>query len=253
MALIPSARYPAQIDTSDPAGYPQGKARNAGTHQDGTGTPLERDWLNDDWGFKQALLAAASVTPSGNADKVGVSQYLDALQAVATSIATARVNALAPTIASDVATPIAVAISALRFGFFNVVGAALIPQNTPYGLTLVAQHGGFTVESGNTVRLPSVGTYIAWGKVTLSYNSPADPSELRLMLRSSSGPSTGLIQDYSIHPRNSAITGQFATLQVMGAGVIADPANPLSTVQLSAPMTNNTNVGEGRLFILKLA
>lgn len=81
MALIPSARYPGQIDVA--AAYPQGKARNAGSFQDGTGTPLEKDWVNDSFGFQQALLAEAAIVPSGNPDAVGASQYLDALLAIA--------------------------------------------------------------------------------------------------------------------------------------------------------------------------
>jgi hypothetical protein len=81
MALIPSARYPAQTDAD--AGYPQGKARNAVTFQDGSGTPLERDWVNDLWGFLQSLLANAGITPSGSPDQVGASQYLAGVQAVA--------------------------------------------------------------------------------------------------------------------------------------------------------------------------
>lgn len=87
MALVPSAQYPSQIDT-DPA-YPQGKARNAGSFQDGTGTPLEKAWVNDLWGFLQALLASAGITPSGSPDQVGASQYLQAVQAIATAAQTA--------------------------------------------------------------------------------------------------------------------------------------------------------------------
>jgi hypothetical protein len=80
MALVPSARYPSQIDID--AAYPQGKARNSGAFQDGTGTPLEKDWLNDLFGFEQALLDAGEVTPSGTPDAVGASDYLDAMRAV---------------------------------------------------------------------------------------------------------------------------------------------------------------------------
>lgn len=87
MALIPGARYPAQTDIA--AAYPQGKARNAVTFQDGTGTPLERDWLNDLWGFLQSLLASAGITPSGSPDEVGASQYLSAVQAIAEASAAA--------------------------------------------------------------------------------------------------------------------------------------------------------------------
>lgn len=82
MALTPSSRYPAQVDTGD-AGYPHGKARSSGSYQDGTGTPLNKDWLNDLWGFQQALLDAAGATPSGDPDEVGASQYLTALIDVA--------------------------------------------------------------------------------------------------------------------------------------------------------------------------
>ena len=88
MALAPSTRYPAQTDTD--AGYPQGKARNAGSYQDGTGTPLERDWVNDVWGLLQSLLDDAGLTPSGSPDQVGASQYLEAIEALATRIAIAE-------------------------------------------------------------------------------------------------------------------------------------------------------------------
>jgi hypothetical protein len=80
MALIPGSRYSGQTDTD--AAYPQGKARNAGSYQDGTGTPLEKDWVNDIWGFLQALLAYAAITPSGDPDEVGASQYMQAVQYV---------------------------------------------------------------------------------------------------------------------------------------------------------------------------
>src|SRR5688572_7770034 len=93
MALIPSSRYPAQ--TVADAGYPQGKARNAGSHQDGTGTPLEKDWLNDIWGFEQALLDEADITPSGNPDAVGASQYLQAVQTLISNALAAQIEATA--------------------------------------------------------------------------------------------------------------------------------------------------------------
>lgn len=79
MAIIPSTDYSGQIDTSDSTGYPHGKAQNVTVAGDGTGTPLEQDWVNDLWGFLQALLDRAGITPSGNPDKVGTSDYLDSL------------------------------------------------------------------------------------------------------------------------------------------------------------------------------
>lgn len=87
MAIAPGTRYPAQTDV-DPA-YPRGKARNAGTFNDGSGTPLEKDWVNDLWGFLQSLLAAASLTPSGSPDQVGASQYVAAVQSIAALAASA--------------------------------------------------------------------------------------------------------------------------------------------------------------------
>lgn len=84
MSLIPSDRYPGQIDSD--AGYPQGKARNSGSFQDGTGTPLEKDWVNDIWGFLQALLAESAITPSGDPDEVGASQYLEAVQTLIAAV-----------------------------------------------------------------------------------------------------------------------------------------------------------------------
>ena len=63
-------------------GYPHGKARNVTAPNDGTGTPLDAALVNDDQGFKQALLAAADITPSGTPDEVGASQYLEALQKI---------------------------------------------------------------------------------------------------------------------------------------------------------------------------
>lgn len=82
MAIDPSTKYPGQVDTTDASGYPHGRARNATELNDGTGTPLEEAWLSDDWGFKQALLAEAGLSPSGEPDKVGASQYLEAIRRI---------------------------------------------------------------------------------------------------------------------------------------------------------------------------
>lgn len=87
MALDPSTRYPGQIDTSDPVGYPHGAARDIVVVGDGIGTPLQKDLVNDIFGAQQALLKAANITPSGVPDKVGASQYLTALKTVAVDVA----------------------------------------------------------------------------------------------------------------------------------------------------------------------
>lgn len=79
MAIIPSNEYAAQVSSGD-AGWPLGKAKNVVVSGDGTGTPLDAEWLNDLWGFLQAVLAEAGATASGNPDQVGASQYLDAIK-----------------------------------------------------------------------------------------------------------------------------------------------------------------------------
>lgn len=78
MAIIPESQYPGKI-TPASTDYPYGQARNITLPGDGTGTPWEAALVNDIFGFQQAMLSEAGVTPSGNPDKVGASQYLDAL------------------------------------------------------------------------------------------------------------------------------------------------------------------------------
>jgi hypothetical protein len=96
MALVPSAEYPAQTSTSDP-NFPYGKARNISVASDGTGFPLEKEWVNDLLGFEQALLVATSITPSGNPDEVGTSDYLDALRKIAAGAHIAEVRRISAT------------------------------------------------------------------------------------------------------------------------------------------------------------
>lgn len=83
MALDPSTRYAGQVDTSDAVGYPYAAARNIVDEGDGIGTPFEKDLVNDIFGLQQALLVAAGITPSNVPDKVGASQYLEAIRWIA--------------------------------------------------------------------------------------------------------------------------------------------------------------------------
>ena len=87
MALDLTLVYPGQMDTTDPVGYPFGKAKNIVNPGDGTGTPYEKQILNDTLGFHQNLLARASIlVPSGTPDKAGASEYTTGVEAVATII-----------------------------------------------------------------------------------------------------------------------------------------------------------------------
>jgi hypothetical protein len=78
MALNLNSSYPTKTNAPD-ADYPYGSARNQVTPGDGTGTPLDEDLVNDIVGFQQALLDMAGISPTGSPDKVGASQYLEAI------------------------------------------------------------------------------------------------------------------------------------------------------------------------------
>lgn len=77
MALNLNTRYP-NTNPAD-ADFPQGSIRNDTVPGDKTGTPVEKDWLNDYVGFTAALLAKGGVTPSGNTDTASSSDRLTAL------------------------------------------------------------------------------------------------------------------------------------------------------------------------------
>lgn len=81
MAISVKDRYPTKIDTTDTA-YPQGKARNITTPLDGTGTPWEKDLVNDIMGLQQAIYKEAGITPSGTPDTADVSQQLEGLKSI---------------------------------------------------------------------------------------------------------------------------------------------------------------------------
>lgn len=61
--------------------YPYGSAKDATGGSDGSEYKAVR--ANDVFGFQQALLKAAGILPSGNADKVGGSQYLQSVNTMA--------------------------------------------------------------------------------------------------------------------------------------------------------------------------
>lgn len=65
--------------TAPDANYLYGSAKDDTTGTTGDGTPFKAALLNDIYGFQQAMLKAAAVVPSGNADTAIASQYLDSL------------------------------------------------------------------------------------------------------------------------------------------------------------------------------
>ena len=91
MALQRDTKYPGRYNTGD-AAHPQGAFKNRTTPTSQDGSYLEKDWLNDWDGFFGSLLSAAGYAADGNVDKVGASQYFNALLSVApvTPVGTSR-------------------------------------------------------------------------------------------------------------------------------------------------------------------
>lgn len=85
MAINPETQYPGKIAPSD-AEYPYGKARNISLPGDGTGTPWEAALVNDLFGYQQALLSEADITPTGDPDNAQESQYAEATAQLANAI-----------------------------------------------------------------------------------------------------------------------------------------------------------------------
>lgn len=85
MAISISEQYPGKTAGNTPA-YPYGEPRNVDAPGDGKGTPWEAAIVKDDQGFKQALLKAAKIIPSGQPDTADKSQYLDALKSLVASL-----------------------------------------------------------------------------------------------------------------------------------------------------------------------
>ncbi len=174
MALIPSSRYPAQTDTD--VGYPQGKARNAGSFQDGTGTPLESDWINDIWGFLQALLDVAGITPSGDPDTVGASQYLQALQDVVENSALAVENSAKANVEGaalcNLQTQTSGTADTLNDVFWDSLNAQFVAAGengtlitSPHGRTWTARTSGVATTINGVAGNSSILVYVGAGGV----------------------------------------------------------------------------------------
>jgi hypothetical protein len=84
MALKLNERYPSRFNNPSD-GYPQGSFKNRTTPTSKDGSYLEQDWANDKEGFFQSLLSAAVVQANGSVDRVGSSQYFDAMKSIIAS------------------------------------------------------------------------------------------------------------------------------------------------------------------------
>lgn len=94
--LRPADAQPSRVDTSDPTGYPHGKAKNvttpgpAGTND---GTAWVASFINDVWGFMQALVGKAGITPDNTPEKATDSQILDAIEILADNATRLKIQA----------------------------------------------------------------------------------------------------------------------------------------------------------------
>ena len=78
MAINPNTEYAGRV-TAPSSAYPYGSSKNETSPGAGDGTPYELARANDVLGMQQALLKSAGITPSGNADEVGTSEYVQAI------------------------------------------------------------------------------------------------------------------------------------------------------------------------------
>lgn len=75
-------RLEDEYANSEPASaaYPEGSFKNSTSPTTKDGTPLEKAWGDDIYGFLQALLSGAGISPSGAPDTALVSQYKAGIQ-----------------------------------------------------------------------------------------------------------------------------------------------------------------------------
>jgi len=156
--LILKNRYPLQSDDTDPTGYPHGKARNASSPNDGTGTPFEKDLVNDLLGFQQALVGAANITPSGNPDQADASDLLNALNSLYQRKANARYSGSGSGLAA----------------------AGLITLTEDFA------DSGFTLES-NLVQVPAADDYLVSISVAATGTSTDNPLGLGATVQTKEG------------------------------------------------------------------
>lgn len=141
MALKLNERYPGRF-TNPSVDYPQGSFKNRSTPTAKDGSYLEKDWANDKEGFFQSLISSAGIVVNGLVDKVGASQYLDALVAVikATSIPWSKVTNRPTTVSG--------------YGITDAMPAAGGPFNPSFnGTRIASEAGGYN----------TIGGYQGWG------------------------------------------------------------------------------------------
>lgn len=206
--IIPSSKYPANTAV-DLVNYPQGKARNVTASGDGTGTPLDKDWVNDWFGFQQALVALAGITPNGTPDTAVSSQALQAIQAIM------QVRTLAA---------------------YQITTGALHSSGGVFGLSLLYQFGGYSMTSG-AITVPAAGKYLVKFQGNFDASSAANPTYIAAGFRVNAVDTTcgGTAWRYSTNPSDIVTLAAETLLTITTPGTQAITLAALSTnVECSA-------------------
>lgn len=152
--------------------YPTGQAQDATSPTATDGSPFVASWLNDAWGFFQALMNASGQTVSGTSENIATSQLLNAVQQLAQGRAK-LFNVLGTSSADDyqLETPtgfqtVATLYDGAEF-VFDVAGAitntTTDPRLTVFGITpdiAMVREDGQPIRPGEIV-----------GRITAQYDS----------------------------------------------------------------------------------
>ena len=167
MALDPKTRYPGQVSTVDPVGYPGGKAQDIAVLNDGTGTPFEKDLVNDIFGLQQALLDAVHAAPTNVPDKVGASQYVDAIIALTERAPLTKVRNWPDRSSFAYGGGGAATDVALGFGPGMGVAGGPLHAAMPDGLDVyTSEDGQLWTSRGNLANASSANSSISFGQIS---------------------------------------------------------------------------------------
>ncbi|WP_448693607.1 hypothetical protein [Pseudomonas rhizophila] len=158
MSLKLNERYPSRFNNPS-SDYPQGSFKNRTAPGALDGSYLEQDWANDKEGFFQSLIATAGIVPSGDVDKVGASQYYDALLEVI------RDN-------SDIDYLNTVRIDVASAASVNLSSGA--PNTRHINITGTTTINGFTIAAGQCYFVRFAGALTLTNSATLVSNSGAN-------------------------------------------------------------------------------
>ena len=180
MAINPLLKYVGRI-TAATLNYPFGSSKNETSPGAGDGTPYELARADDIFGFQQALLEAAQITPSNNSETALVSEYLQAIVEVASGRAFNYDE-------SGAADAYVLDLQTNQQGprsYFDGMVCKFFPGNTNTGASTVNVNalGVTAIKLVGGVADPSAGALTAGSEITLIYRStPSAHLELQTSL-----------------------------------------------------------------------